>query len=168
MHELISYFSNTQDPGVLEDVQRALRLKARREARHRSPQPNLSTFHQVTPTSDIASGSSLSPRVSPVRPHYPASPPLLPTSLDGVEEPDIDFSPSVAVTSVHPVPRSAGDGIFDWTGSGSEDEKPDKKWSLSIKRRIKEKPSQPLRTGLEKQGSEYAGMHDWDLYRESF
>ena len=147
-----------KDPAVLEDVQRALRLKARRDARHRTLQPIPHSFRDVTPTSDITSGSSLSPRVSPTRQIFPASPPLASIPLDAHEDPEIDFSPSVTTVPLHPVPSSTGDGILDWTGTLSDDDKADKKWTLSIKRRPKEKAPLPTKAVLDKSSAEYAGM----------
>ncbi len=91
---------------------------------------------------------------------FPTSPPLLPVALEGHEDPEIDFSPSVGVTPLHTVPSLVGSGVLDWSHSGSDDEKADKRWmlSMSIKRRPREKPQLPPRAILEKQMSEYAGM----------
>ena len=54
------------DPRILEDVQRALKLKARREARLKAAQTTTPT-KEVVVTSDQASGSSMSAYSAPAR-----------------------------------------------------------------------------------------------------
>lgn len=146
------------DPRILEDVQHAMRLKARREARARRES---TPERKVTAISDMASGSSVSPQVSPKRHTMPAPPPapIFPPPRDNVE-PEIDFSPSVGAAPLHPVPTSTNGGVtLDWTVPAYEDDKQDKRWrTLSIKRKPKEKSSMPSnREVIEKQDTLYSG-----------
>lgn len=137
------------DPGVLEDVQRALRAKARREARLRTQ----STPLRVEPPRplDLASvssaGSSPSKAVSP-------APPFPRVSGDS----EIDFSPAVNVVPLHPVPSSSdGGATLDWSSPAS-DEGRERRWSLSrSKRRSKDHLSfSASRATIEKQEAVYA------------
>lgn len=127
------------DPRILEDVQRALKLKSRRESRLKALQT--SPVKEKAVASDQTSGSSFSTYSSPVRAKLAEPPPIPP--LGTHNESEIDFSPSVnAAVPLHPVPSSSNGGAtLDWTGSTSEDER-DKRWSISItKRRHKDKSS---------------------------
>jgi len=72
----------------------------------------------------------------------------------------LDFSPSVGIDRLHPVPTSTDDGAtLDWGGTLSEEDKADKKWSLSLtKRKAKDKPSPALsKDTLEKQEAAFSG-----------
>jgi hypothetical protein len=127
-------------------VQRALKLKLRREARF-----------QATRANDSISTSS---RSSPVRYSLPPLDPqasrIAKPSLDS----ELDFSPSVGIDRLHPVPTSTDDGAtLDWGGTLSEEDKADKKWSLSLtKRKAKDKPSPALsKDTLEKQEAAFSG-----------
>ncbi|KAK7695186.1 hypothetical protein QCA50_002376 [Cerrena zonata] len=63
------------DPRIIEDVQRAIKLKARREARIRALQSV--TSKDTSSLSDAPSGSSVSVRSSPLRSTFgPISAPL--------------------------------------------------------------------------------------------
>lgn len=149
------------DPQILEEVQRALKLKARREARLRA-------FSVTSPpkdtsiASEAASGSSFSAQSSPARVPLPILP-LAPHPADFNTESEVDFSPSIGTVHApqHPIPTSSNGGAtLDWTISTSEDEKLDRRWSLSIPKRIgKEKSPGPSNHQLvEKQDSLYTGM----------
>lgn len=146
------------DPRILEDVQRALKLKARREVRLKAMQTSTSA-KDTTVSSDQASGSSFSTYSSPVRTRLAEPPPIsVPLSTHNGES-EIDFSPSVGPVPLHPIPSSSNGGAtLDWTGSASEDER-DKRWSISIpKRRHKDKSSFYVsKTSVEKQESLYVG-----------
>ncbi|KAH8099272.1 hypothetical protein BXZ70DRAFT_943029 [Cristinia sonorae] len=142
-----------EDPRILEDVQRAIRMKARREARSKQPHQQVGTERKVTTVSDIASGSSLSPQSSPKRMTIPTSSQLMDSA-----EPEIDFSPSIRTVPLHPVPSSTNGGAtLDWTIPGLEDEKHDRRWrTLSIMRKPKEKLAVPSnKEVVEKQESLY-------------
>lgn len=72
----------------------------------------------------------------------------------------MDFSPSVGIDRLHPVPTSTDDGaILDWGVTHSEEDKSDRKWPLSLtKRKPKDKPFPPLsRDALEKQEAAFIG-----------
>ena len=146
------------DPRILEDVQRALKLKARREARLKASQTN-GAVKDLTISSDQASESSFSTYSSPVRSKLAEPPPItVPVSTHNGES-EIDFSPSVGAVPLHPIPSSSNGGAtLDWTGSASEDER-DKRWSLSItKRKHKDKRSFHVsKTAVEKQETLYVG-----------
>jgi hypothetical protein len=132
------------DPKILEDVQRALKLKLRRDARLRTNDSSVST----------------SSRSSPIR--Y-ALPPLNPQASRIAKpslESELDFSPSVGIDRLHPVPTSTDDGAtLDWGGTLFEEEKTEKKWSLSLpKRKPKDKPSSALsKDALERQELAFSG-----------
>ena len=66
----------------------------------------------------------------------------------------------MGIDRLHPVPTSTNDGAtLDWTGTLSEEDKSDRKWSLSMtKRRPKEKPLPALsKDALEKQEAAFSG-----------
>ena len=124
------------DPGVLEDVQRALRLKARREARLRTQSSPLrvESYGPSDITSLSSAGSSQGGHTS-TQPPFPR-----PLRISGDSE--IDFSPSVGVPAVHAVPSSLDDGItLDWSIPPLEDVR-ERRWSLSRgKRKSREQVS---------------------------
>ena len=151
------------DPRILEDVQRALRLKARREARLKAIQSNTPKKDSAL-ASDQASGSSLS-GYSPIRNKHVELPPAVPPLSAHNVESEVDFSPSIGVVTEHPVPSSSNGGAtLDWTGSASEDER-DKRWSLAItKRKHKDKTAFYTSKGMvEKQESLYVGASEYNI-----
>ncbi|KAF7311109.1 hypothetical protein HMN09_00655100 [Mycena chlorophos] len=127
----ISLFSDEydlshQDAKILQDVQRALKLKARREARLKSG-PNAEA------TAPSAS------KTSPVKNAFPA--PLSPG------EPSQPRRPGLKIAN-HPVPSSSDEGTtLDWSGIGSDDDK-ERRWTMSMSRR-KEKDKQPSDSAVE-------------------
>jgi hypothetical protein len=119
------------DPAILADVQRALKMKARREARLKAPGP---TRTDTSPQSFFTDSSSHSR--DPISPLNIAFPPV--NRADTGE----DFVASLGASVPHPMPRSLNDGAtLDWSGKEAvEEPKHDRKWSLSItKRKIKDK-----------------------------
>lgn len=157
-------FTRFIDPRILQDVQRALKLKARREARLKLSQ-SISPRKDVPLKSDIASASSFSSVSSPPLTMSAPTPITLSKATTGITS-EIDFSPSTGVSNVtvplHPVPSSLDDGTtLDWTGPGSEDERSERRWSLSIaKLKGKEKAPYLNSVTVEKQESRYAGKPD--------
>ena len=144
----------------MQDVQRALKLKARREARHQPGQPS-SHKGVVSTAFDVASGSSLSSNSLPQHISFPPAntniqPPL---GLSPRAVTEVDFSPSTGLAmsvSLHPVPHSSIDGkLLDWTGAPPDDEKPEKRWTLSISKR-KDKERVPASSSIAEQESLYA------------
>ncbi|KZT30861.1 hypothetical protein NEOLEDRAFT_1053133 [Neolentinus lepideus HHB14362 ss-1] len=133
-------------PGILEDVQRALKLKARREARLRVLQAN-SVRGDAPARSDLNTISSVSAgsSVSPMEVSFPTS--TAPSShiLGPSNESDIDFSPSVGVTHLHPVPTSSDNGTtLDWTRSTPTTDKHDiRRWTMSLTSKGKSKERNP-------------------------
>lgn len=72
---------------------------------------------------------------------------------------------------LHPVPLSSNGGAtLDWTGSGSEDDRSEKRWSLHrTRRKHKDRFSMPSgRSVVEKQDSLYAGISLIDLRGATF
>jgi hypothetical protein len=137
-----------KDPRILQDVQRALKLKARREAR---------LGHQtMTYNSDTASPPSLSNNTSPIHATFPTT--TSPSPRKASVTSDIDFSPSIGVSSIHPVPASLDNGAtLDWSGFAF-DERSERRWHLSTtKRKGKEKLPQ-LSTVVDQQETAYSGM----------
>ncbi|KAF8140623.1 hypothetical protein EV363DRAFT_1393526 [Boletus edulis] len=66
---------------------------------------------------------------------------------------EVDFSPSTRSVPPHPVPLSSNGGAtLDWTGSHSEDDKLDRRWTISRgKRKAKEKMLPSSKPIVEKQ-----------------
>ena len=152
---ILNMFPNS-DPKIMKDVQRALKLKARRDARIQSGQlPR----KEATSKSDVASRSSVSTTPSPHRLLFPTSPPdtVPQAEVDAKAETEIDFGPStgfaIATTSLHPVPTSLDNGaVLDWTGTSGNEEKYERRWTLSISRRKeKDRPQDLGPMGIEKQ-----------------
>jgi hypothetical protein len=147
------------DPRILEDIQRALHLKARREARLKALQ-NRQQLGEPNATSDKGSLSSFSTHASPVRMTVPEPLPIVAPVVQQrtvSAESDIDFSPSVGAAPIHPVPSSSdGGATLDWTASASEDER-DKRWPLLSVRRPKDKTSAANRATVENQEVLYSG-----------
>ncbi|KAI0697560.1 hypothetical protein BC835DRAFT_1337723 [Cytidiella melzeri] len=162
MHAL-SQFSDEydlshEDPRILEDVQRALHLKARREARLKAMQTKKQPVEPAG-ISDQGSLSSFSSHASPIRARIsePLPSVMSPMQLRANSlESEVDFSPSVRAAPIHPVPSSSdGGATLDWTASGSEDER-DKRWPLLAKRRTKDKGTAANRVAVESQESVYS------------
>ncbi|KAF8632971.1 hypothetical protein AX15_001568 [Amanita polypyramis BW_CC] len=129
-------FSDEYDlyPRILHDVQRALKLKAKREAslRRRSlDRPTSSKADYYLPPS-ISISSSNAPRgaIATVFPEM--------ENVSISSGSDVDFAPAVGnnvVVDGHPVPCSSDNGTtLDWSGISPEF---DKRWSLPIKRKGK-------------------------------
>ncbi|KAJ7110005.1 hypothetical protein C8R44DRAFT_634387 [Mycena epipterygia] len=147
----ISLFSDEYDlyPRILQDVQRALKLKARREARLKSANSNPSSNK-----SEAASGSS---QTSPSRPVFQPIPFPLPPIPD-IRETESKPSPGRSGSSIttHPVPSSSDEGTtLDWSGVGSEDDRLDRRWTMSISKR-KDKEKHPSNSAVETRESMHA------------
>lgn len=120
------------DPAILADVQRALKMKARREARLRAAGPIRT---DASPHSFFSNPSS--PNRAPVSPGENVTFP----SIDRAGAGEDVVSTSEA-TVPYPMPRSLDNGAtLDWSGKEAvEEPKLDRKWSLSInKRKTKDK-----------------------------
>jgi len=146
------YDLSREDPRIIEDVQRAIRLKARREAR-------LKASRMTSPQRESqgkADADPVSSQSSPVRGPIQIPPPISAQEMLNNDS-EIDFSPSIGTMPLHPVPSSSNGGAtLDWTGSASEDEKSEKRWTLHI-RKHKDRSSIPSsRMIVEKQDSLYA------------
>ncbi|KIK70743.1 hypothetical protein GYMLUDRAFT_32792 [Collybiopsis luxurians FD-317 M1] len=148
------YDLSHEDPRILQDVQRALKLKHRREARSKSGQLNLPTPSSFTSSPKHSLESPTSPPTSTLlTPNSPSrsesfartKAKSLTAAVAKPSATDIDFSPSTGPTTLkvesHPVPFSADNGdTLDWSGYASDDERTEKKWTLSVsKRKGKEK-----------------------------
>ncbi|GLB35925.1 hypothetical protein LshimejAT787_0302130 [Lyophyllum shimeji] len=130
-----------EDPRILQDVQRALKLKARREARLSNkltpPRSDFPARHQTA-------NSSTSPST------FPTSPSPRKESMSS----DLDFSPATGVSFLHPVPASLDNGMtLDWSGF---DEKPDSRWRLTSTKRKGKGFLPPMATVMEQQEAAYA------------
>jgi len=139
--------NSLSDPRILQDVQRALKLKARREARLKretsgnektdSPEHSLSSHQFKTPP---RVPSSSRPSSSPSS--YPST--SRKSSTNAASE--VDFSPSTGISESplqsHPVPSSTDNGrTLDWTGLHQEDG--DRRRIMGIGKK-KEKDKMPL------------------------
>lgn len=140
--------SAQSDPRILQDVQRALRVKAKREAKMKSQSSSDHHGHSKEQASPI--GQTFHSRVSPS--------PLISSPLRKVSAgtgSDIDFSPSTrrppAQTTQHPVPSSLDNGLtLDWGPSTVSEDKLDKRWSLSGRRKDKLPPLELMQDQQEK------------------
>lgn len=81
---------------------------------------------------------------------------------------DIDFSPSTGPVSLkvaaHPVPFSTDDGdTLDWSSYHSDDDRSEKRWSLSVSRRKgKEREAIVSADDLKRQEGVHACMPFWN------
>ncbi|KAF9454083.1 hypothetical protein P691DRAFT_656679 [Macrolepiota fuliginosa MF-IS2] len=143
-------FSDEYDlyPRILQDVQRALRIKAKREAKMKAAQPS-SDHHYALQSTSVS--PSFNPPRSPRRQTYPHLVPLAPSSpLSPIRKTststssEVDFSPSTRRPQIqhclHPVPSSLDNGLtLDWGCSTFDEDKTDKKWTISVRRKDKDK-----------------------------
>lgn len=134
--EAAAYFLSS-DPSIMQDVQRAMKLKARREARLKGSISSSTSGPRTGPAAFPAS-ARYQPRIGvapPIQSSYRGRSVSGP-STTGIE---LDFSPSTRQAtehlSLHPVPTIADDGLtLDWSGS-NDNEKGDKRWSISVPKR---------------------------------
>ncbi|KAK0500564.1 hypothetical protein EDD18DRAFT_771478 [Armillaria luteobubalina] len=144
-----------EDPQILQDVQRAMKLKARRDARMKDS-PSREPLHPAkTPSGSSWSSSSTRP--------FPVSPSSRgPPFVGGTYASEIDFSPSTGNARVnvesHPIPISVDNGsTLDWSGSFQGEDRTERRWTLSMsKRKGKEKEPPISVNALEAQESQYA------------
>ncbi|KAJ7651742.1 hypothetical protein DFH06DRAFT_1270599 [Mycena polygramma] len=136
----IGLFSDEYDlyPRILQDVQRALKLKARREARLKSADSSPSS--KRSQKSEPASSSS-QPSTSPVRPIFP-SVPFPPPPVPGIRE-------SEPSTPDNNVPRCRA------SRPAQEDDRSERRWTMSITKR-KDKEKHPSNSTVETRESMYA------------
>lgn len=161
---LTNHFVNT-DPRILQDVQRALKLKARREARLKQKDiadPNFTEPKQTSavpqpqtpPSKPFASGLKLHTSSSLSSPSSRKLSISSPTS-------DIDFSPSTAIPEFfvqpsRPIPSSLDNGItLDWTGTPADDA--DRRWIISIGKKKEKDKLPPLAATIDQQDQSYKG-----------
>lgn len=149
------YDLSHEDPLILQDVQRAMKLKARRDARMKES-PGREPLH-ATKTPSGSSWSSSSTRPFPVSPSSHGPP-----FVGGTYASEIDFSPSTGNTRAnvesHPIPISVDNGsTLDWGGSNQGEDRTERRWTLSMsKRKGKEKEPPISVNALEAQESQYA------------
>ncbi|KAK0481661.1 hypothetical protein IW261DRAFT_1682150 [Armillaria novae-zelandiae] len=155
-HLAVNAFSDEYDlyPQILQDVQRAMKLKARRDARMKES-PGREPLHPAkTPSGSSWSSSSTRP--------FPVSPSHGPPFVGGTYASEIDFSPSTGNTRVdlesHPIPISVDNGsTLDWSGSYQGEDRTERRWTLSMnKRKGKEKEPPISVNALEARESQYA------------
>ncbi len=138
-------------------MQRALKLKARREARLKLES---NAIPQTAQPSSNSSWSNSSSRPFPVSPtSLTFFPPKTTTTSHSSE---IDFSPSTnsnTRVSLHPVPTSIDDGLtLDWSTPFLEEERSERKWTISVSKwKGKERVAPISSTALEGQENRYAG-----------
>ncbi|TFK36939.1 hypothetical protein BDQ12DRAFT_699430 [Crucibulum laeve] len=143
-------FSDEYDlyPRILQDVQRALKMKARREARMKKGQadsPNKGIVSSVSPSSSTATSPARSvPFASqpssptPVRTttHTPALDTTLPTASSSEGRRD-------TAEDAGPIPMSFDNGVtFDW--GSCEEEHHGRRWTLSTNKRKDKDKQLPL------------------------
>lgn len=156
MRLALTLCSLESDPRILHDVQRALKLKARREARLKGELTTTSV--QRSPLRpEVASGSSMSSGSSPTRANTFNQSTLVGAAPVGSSIPsEIDFRPSTGVPRAepghHPTPSSLDDGVtLDWTGPGHEEDKLERRWTMSITKRRGKEALPPLELTAEQQ-----------------
>jgi hypothetical protein len=142
-------------------VQRALKLKARREARLKkesvvTPEKPNSNHASPTPDQKEFDETILHPRFSPS-----ASFPLSSSGkLSSNTSSDVDFSPSTGVfdppTLTHPIPSSSDNGAtLDWSGTFSDDG--DKRWVITMGKKRDKNKLPPLRVMIDQQEQIHKG-----------
>lgn len=145
---------NITDPNILADLQKALRYKSRVEEHLKASLAN-------SRASSPLQGSSSPSRASPISFHLKKSVPSPPPVFHSIMDRElVDFSPSVAKVPEHPVPTSNSDGaILDWSGTMSEDDKRERKWSMPLGRKgSKDKyPHSSNKALMQKQQASYSG-----------
>ncbi|KAF8216000.1 hypothetical protein K438DRAFT_1561452 [Mycena galopus ATCC 62051] len=160
----ISLFSDEYDlyPRILQEVQRALKLKARREARLKTVNSSPSS-NKSEPAPSNSSPSKLSPTKTSSTKTYPLRATFPPISVPPPVPTIIENEPSTSVHSLprggrHPIPSSSDEGTtLDWSGVGSEDDKSERRWTMSITRRHKDtKDKHPSDSAVETRESMYA------------
>ncbi|KAF9527706.1 hypothetical protein CPB83DRAFT_767869 [Crepidotus variabilis] len=158
----IGVFSNEYDldPRILQDVQRALKLKARREARLKRETMTITPDRPRSSTSQVSPSSS-SFETPPKQPFPSSFSPSPSFSIDSSHRKssnsttsEVDFSPSTGGFDVqhkpHPVPSSADNGAsLDWTGGTSSDG--ERKWTKSIVRKRDKDTLPPLGVMMDQQ-----------------
>lgn len=149
------------DPRILQDVQKALKMKARREARLKQSKVVDPNFTE--PKKSFVTGQPQTPPLTPFpsnsKLQLPSSPSISPSSRKLSISPtsDVDFSPSTAIPEQpsHPIPSSLDNGItLDWTGAIADDT--DRRWSISIGKKKKDKLP-PLGAMIDQQDQLYKG-----------
>ncbi|KAG7098958.1 hypothetical protein E1B28_000846 [Marasmius oreades] len=156
------YELSQEDSRILQDVERAVKMKARREARLKAGKSN----HNRASLNSSPSQTSSSP--SKLLSIIPGSPTGTAFPSNGSPPVDIDFSPSTETTNYstplgsrkipsHPVPWSSDDGsTLDWSGI-PEDDKHERRWTLSIsKGKGKDKEQLTSVMSIEKQENIYS------------
>lgn len=150
------------DPRILLDVQRALKLKAKREARLKREQSVSPSHHTSSPTSIPQTPPELSHSSWRTRTtSLPSSPTPLRQGSVSTTASDLDFSPATGVPSLaaypHPVPTTLDNGkTLDWTSTSLEEEKLEKRWPRIGKKKDKDKIL-PLAAVAEQQEHLYQG-----------
>lgn len=143
----MSLYGSTADPRILQDVQRAIMLKARREAR---VQANTAAKPE-TITSNMPSRNSSNKPISPTV----SSASSCKVSLSS----EVDFSPLSGTSTAHPVPASLDNGMtLDWSGfAGSE--KSERRWRLSTSKRKETQQLPHISLVADQQDKAYSGKN---------
>ncbi|KIJ66325.1 hypothetical protein HYDPIDRAFT_26686 [Hydnomerulius pinastri MD-312] len=145
-----SAFSDEYDlyPKILQDVQRALHFQSRR--RDRKSFQMQAIVDEAPNSADLGTTAIPHASSSTTAPAVQSSPTYLAVASLPSE---VDFSPSTRSAPLHPVPLSSNGGTtLDWTGSHSEDERLDRRWTISRgKRKDKEKMLSSSKAVTEKQ-----------------
>ena len=150
------------DPKIIQDVQRALKMKARREARLKQRNVTDLNFSEIKKKAVTGQPQTLPLNPFPSNVRLPSSPssslPSRKLSISPMS--DVDFSPSTALPEVlvqpsQPIPSSLDNGItLDWTGALAD--VTDSRWSISIGKKKKDKLP-PLGAMIDQQDQLYKG-----------
>ncbi|KAF9015610.1 hypothetical protein BDQ17DRAFT_1341352 [Cyathus striatus] len=132
------YDLSHEDPRILQEVRRAMTMKARREARAKRGSAVSSPTSPIPPSSPKASSSPSNTKSSAVGPDTCIS-----SSMNGSNtSPNGSASevPHVSnYSAAHPVPSSSDSGMtLDW-GPSSEEERHERRWTLTHRKKEKEK-----------------------------
>lgn len=134
--------SLNKDPKILQEVQRALKFKARREARQGNKSP------AETPEK-LPLRHSQRPSISS-QPDNPTS-----STHQADLSVDLDFGPSVGPMALHPVPASLDNGeTLDWSGLNHRSEG---RWHLSGSKRKGKETLQPSTLVMDHQETVHSG-----------
>lgn len=152
-------FTIDPDPNILADLHKALQYKSHVE-QHLKEVKSYTDFSSLPSASGPSSNASSSPFVA--KSALPFSDPNTPDKAEF-----IDFSPSTGKSTLHPVPKSSDDGAtLDWSGPTTDDDKHEKKWTMSLPRRSSKEKKLPLsrKALVEKQDVQYSGGYQFPSF----
>ena len=163
LHNLFRFNRLTLAPEaqIMAELRNALQYKPHVEQHLKGEGPRIGTPVSALPatahtTPSNKSSTAFESSKSPVPLTIPLSEPQTPSRAEFM-----DFSPSVGTALLHPVPYSSDDcATLDWSSAPTDDEKRERKWSLSLTRKHSSDRNMRMsrKAMVEKQELSFAGM----------